>query len=420
MKLRAVLCAAAVTLLVAAAAPAVRAARYPAAIAQTHVKNWAYWGSEGEPKGVTAAWVAQHVTFAQSPAWFARPFKAAGGTYAVAYTDPVKIVTGHKEPLYDVPERGWFHDRDGKRVGRNYGSWGVQHNLNPAAPETQRAFRAQTEALARSAPYDFTEVDDVSWDLANVFYQFSGRGIEAESEAAYQRGMRALLRQSAIPPIINGLTNADQHLHDVSGDVMYLPDVAGGINNEGCLTSTDPPDETRWQFDQNTILYVARHNKWSVCWGISSITHDAHEPRMMFLASWWLTYDPRWSVAFPNFASTSNWFVFPEYEIVPTHPRQSAQANVAELKTRDGSYVREFAACYQHGRAIGACGTFVNPGLSELPLPRAAQAYAERLVLDANNSFEGGRALWARGIPPSLAPRSGIILRKPFAREAGT
>jgi hypothetical protein len=399
-----------------ASGAAALARRVPAAFttdgqSAAHVKTWAYWGQAGEPAGVTSQFIAQNVTFLEADAAHVLPYHAAGGSYAVRYTDPNRVIPGRKEELWDTPEQGWFHDASGKRIWLNYGAaWGIQNLLNPASAVTRNAYTALTQQIAVSAPYDYVEVDDTNFDLAGAFYGFNTAGVEAGSQAAYDTAVDQLLDASAIRPIINGLSNEDGHPGGVSGSTTFLSHADGGIDNEGCLQSTYQKTETQWQFDENTMLATAQAHKLAVCWGRSSVSGDTHPLRLYFAGSWWLTYDPTYSVAFPNFASMHDLFVFPEYDIVPTQPLQSPSSNVTELKSASGVYVREFAQCYQRTVPIGACAAFVNPTASTLPLPARAASYPRSLVLDQNNSFDGGRATWTANAAQRLAPFSAIIV----------
>ena len=74
--------------------------------------------------------------------------------------------------------------------------------------------------------------------------------------------------------------------------------------------------------------------------------------------------------------------------------------------------MREFHACYQNGRAIGACAAVVNPTAHETALPPLATAYTRTLALTHDDLLHGGRADWQRGIPRSIGATSGAILAR--------
>ncbi len=376
----------------------------------THVKTWGYWGQATEPAGVTAAYVASHLTFLEADPSHVSQFHSAGGTYGVKYTDPSRVIPARHEDLWTVPESGWFHDSSGRRIYTYFPGYGTQNMLNPEKSETRNAYVTLTQQIKSSAPYSYVEVDNTYYDLVGAFYGFNTPGVEAGSQSAYDNGIVQLLQGSAVTPIVNGLSNEDGGLNGVSGTKMFLPYAAGGINNEGCLQATYVKSVAQWEFDANTLLYTSAQHKWSVCWPQSAQTSDAHTERLFFLGSWWLTYDPTYSVAFPQFASHSGLFIFPEYAIVPLDPIQTANAHVSGLKDPSGVYVREFAKCYQAGTAIGACAAFVNPSSSKLTLPARAAAYRNMLSLDANNAYDGGKAGWESNSARTIAPLSSVIV----------
>ncbi|MBV8245521.1 MAG: hypothetical protein JOZ38_06350 [Candidatus Eremiobacteraeota bacterium] len=387
----------------------------PPAIARRHVLTWAYWGQSGEDPTLGASWLAAHVDYIETNPTLATRFRSAGGKYAVVYTDPFRVIVARNEPFSDVPENGWFHTETGERVGRQFGGWGVQNLLNPAAPATVSAFAALTRSFTQRFPGVFTHVfvDDVSWDTLNVFYGANARGVEASDDAAYDRAVGELLQRSALPVFFNGLGNQDAHLHDVSGGTVFLNYAAGGVH-EGCffnVRGARTGDE--WRFDENTLLYATSRGKDAVCLDNTSAASSV-AARTYFLPSWWLTFDAAHSMAFENLPSPGNVKVFPEEALVPADPKQTANANVDELKTASGAYARQFGACYKDGALLGACAAVVNPSASAtVEMPSWVHAYSKVLTLDANNSFDGGQARFSAGIPSELEPQHGVIVLRP-------
>ncbi len=377
-----------------------------------HVIDWAYYGFAGEGTAVDPQWMAAHATYVEAPAPFARRFKAAGGNFAVAYTDPFRVIPAHHEPLSDLPESAWFHDASGRRISYRYPGWGVQNQLNPAETHTLAGFRGLTDAIRRSAPFDFIEMDDASFDLDNVFWHFSSRGIETPNESAYDSGVVKLLRAATLPAFVSGFSNADHHLDDRSGNLVFLPYAAGAINNEGCLMSTAPKTERQWSFDQNTLLAITAARKPAVCWGLSPSSGDTRPARAFFYASWLLTYDADYSIAFENFDSADHLSLFPEEELVPRDPVQTARAAIAELKAPAGYYAREFRHCFQAGKPIGSCVTIVNPTNASIPLDSALKGYTDALAFDIHNSAAGGTLSWTSSARPDrLDPHGALVLR---------
>ncbi|MFN2461961.1 MAG: hypothetical protein ABR591_14990 [Candidatus Velthaea sp.] len=372
-------------------------------------KVLAYLGQAGEPP-VTAAWMSQRVYLLEAGAPYARRFRAAGGAHAVAYTDPFRVIPSRHEDLWNTPEDGWLHDATGRRIFYEYPGYGEQNQLNPASPSARAAFRSLVAGIKRNGAFDDIYVDDVSWDLLNVFFHFNAPAVEID-QARYDAAVLHLLRESPLPVLLSGFSNPDEHRDDVSGNMMFLPAAAGGIDNEGCFASKAGKDEQGWKFDANTLLAITAHRKLAICHGQSNLAVDASVPRLFFLASWWLTYDPAYSIALANFANPGNLFVFPEYEIVPTGPLQTARARITELRVVGGAYVRRFRSCYQRGRALGACATAVNPSAQSVVLPSTLGMYTRTLQLDRNNAWNGRAAWTKRSVREVPAGGAAILLR---------
>ena len=132
--------------------------------------------------------------------------------------------------------------------------------------------------------------------------------------------------------------------------------------------------------------------------------------RIYDVASFWLTYDPHWSIASINLDSPDSFTVFPEYEIVPTQPHETARKTIALLRTGSGLYVRRFGSCYQNGAAIGSCAAVVNPTAGFETFPATLSDEHKTLILDNRSEFTGGRATWQAGLPHDLAPLTAAIV----------
>jgi hypothetical protein len=250
--------------------------------------------------------------------------------------------------------------------------------------------------------------------LLGAWWKFDHWGVEVTTNSAYEAGVEELLRSSALPPIFNGLQNNDGGL-PISGDTMYLPYSSGGLN-ENCMQDVLGPMHDRpWLFTENTMLYTTQQHKWAICEAQSTNGNtDNRRDRTYFLASWWLTYDPNYSVAFPRFAlgGTPEVFVFPEYALVPTQPIQTATTSVSNLLTSTGAYARQFAQCFNNGVYVGACAAIVNPSsTATVTLPGwATSSYHHSLALSMNNTYVGGTIWWSSAIPRTLAPMTATIL----------
>jgi hypothetical protein len=376
-----------------------------------HVKVWTFYGELGVATSVPASWMAANSDFVVGPASNITLFHNAGGLFGVSYTDPIDVVPANYEPMWNVPESGWFHDASGKRIYRSLGG-NIQNSLNPKSAYTKSAFNSLTASIAASSRgFNFIEVDNADWDRTSAWWRFNTWGTEITTNTAYTAAVQGLLASSALPTIFNGLHDNAGGLA-VSGDTAFLPYSSGGMSENCMQDAVGPMRDSAWLFSENTILYTTNQHKWAVCEGESTVGGtDNRVDRTYFMASWWLTYDPNYSVAFPAFYSTGGVLVFPEYKIVPVQPLQTAWTNVSYLLTSTGIYARQFGACYQNGVALGACASFVNPSsTASASLPSIAKNYHHILLLDKNNSYSGGVASWGTALPSYLAPGHAVIL----------
>jgi hypothetical protein len=371
----------------------------------THVKNFTFWRQSGIATTVPASWMAEHVTFVEiGRASDARDFKAAGGQYAMVYTDPnYFFVSASYRSHGDFPESAFGHDASGGRISRPQGD-GTEYYLVPNS-QTRDAYRRVTVADAVDA-YDYVIADGVSDSLHTSLYRMSAPPVELRSDAQYIDGMKAALAASAKPVIINGYDNGDP-----LGVETYAssPNIAG-IYGEACLsTDRGPKTGDRWTREADALLFTTAHQRFAFCGGHGNDENN-QAGRLYWLASWWLTFDPDYSVAVEVFESRGKVYVFPESQLVPTSPLQIAGSDINALRAAGGAYVREFRQCYEAGSPIGPCAALVNPSATPVTVPSLSTPYSRSLILDARNLFDGGQIGFSRGVPKTLAPGAAAII----------
>jgi hypothetical protein len=370
-----------------------------------HVKNFTFWKQSSIATNVPAAWMAAHVTFVETGrASDARDFHAAGGQYALVYTDPnYYFLSAGYRSHGDFPDSAFGHDSSGARISRPQGD-GVEYYLAPNA-ETRDAYRRVTLADADDA-YDYVFADGVSDSLSTSLYRMSAPPVELRSDAEYLTGMKAVLGASAKPVIINGYDNGDPR-----GMETYAtsPNIAG-IYGEACLwTDRGAKTGDRWTREADALLFTTAHQRFAFCGGHGK-EQNQQAGRLYWLASWWLTYDPEYSVAVEVFESPRDVYVFPESQLVPTSPVQSAGSDIDALRAAGGAYVREFRRCYDAGSPIGPCAALVNPSAASVTVPSSVLRYSRRLTLDGRNLFDGGQIGFAHGVPATLAPGEAAVV----------
>lgn len=397
-----------------------------------HVRTMAYYSGAGENTGIPASYMAAHVDWIEIGAntSYANSFRSAGGTYALAYTDP-NLIAGCPVPQPNSPgtcsgamgntspESAWLHGPDSTRL---YDSSTGQDELDPASSYTQSAYRSYAESLISGSSVNALVEDNVDplYDASLFEYRFNETPVEITSQsnpAAYWlSGVEALTAAAPEPVIYNGEGEAQTPAMLTAKNVL-------GQMLENCVTSTsyrvnltEGNPAQAWLPDLNALLQATQAGRYAVCLNYSVSGGNTVGDRLYALASWWLTYDPNYSVAFPNFttpdtAGGAPSVLFAEYGIVPEQPLKTATSSVASLQAAGGAYYREFAACYQNGTLIGHCAAVVNPSQSAtVSMPSLSQSYANSLTLDTHSLYNGGEAVWTGSIPSSLPAETGVIL----------
>ena len=355
------------------------------------------------------SWIATWGTWVETnTASNALAFHAAGGKFAVAYTDPnYFIVSPTATDPGNYPESAFGHGSNGGRSQRPEGG-GTEYYLLPNSPGSQSGFQGIAQNIAGGGGFDYLYADGVSDSLSESLYRIAPIPVEITTDAQYVDGMQQLLALSPLPMIINGYNNGDPLREEQ--EYVGAPNIAGVLGEE-CFTSlTFAVQDQRWLSMADALLATTASGHLAVCGGRGALA-DNRPFRTYYLASWWLTYDPAYSVSFEDFSSPGGVLLFPEQLIVPTQPLQNAGADIGALQVAGGAYVRQFGACYYSTLPWGACAAFVNPSSSAtVGMPAAATNYHHALSLDNNNLYNGGQASLSTSIPTSLGPGTAVIL----------
>jgi hypothetical protein len=373
----------------------------------THVTNFTFWQQSGIATQVPAAWVAAWATYAEvGTNAYAQSFHAAGGKYAVAYVNPNYWYTS---PTYTAPgnyaESAFAHTSGGARVWRAQGT-GTEYYLDPNTAASQSGFKAIAQAIKAAGGYDYIYADGVSSNFSISEYHFTGTPVDITTDAQYVGGMKQLLAGSPLPTIANGFMN---------GNPVQEEEYAGasnvaGIFGESCFAGhTNVYTGQHWTDMANGLIYTTAHHVVAICGGRGDFS-DNRSQRMYWLGSWWLTYDPTYSVALEIMGSPGSVYLFAEQTLVPTNPLTTATTSIAQLQTSTGAYAREFGTCYLKGVVFDNCATVVNPTASTVSMPSLHHAYHWSLALDNNNLYDGGAITWTRGVPTSLPSGSAVVM----------
>jgi hypothetical protein len=373
----------------------------------THVTNFTFWQQSGIATQVPAAWVAQWATYVEvGTSAYANAFHSAGGKYTVAYVNPNYWYTS---PTYTAPgnyaEAAFGHTSGGSRVSRAQGT-GTEYYLNPNGGASQSGFTGIANAIRSAGGYNYIYADGVSSNLSISLYHFSGTPVEITTDAQYVGGMKQLLAGSPLPTIANGYMNGNPVQEE---EYVGASNVAG-IFGESCFAGhTNLYTGQHWIDMANALVYTTTHHLVAICGGRGDFA-DNRAQRMYWLGSWWLTYDPTYSVALEIMSSTGGVYLFAEETIVPFNPIQTATTSITQLRRSTGVYAREFAGCYLKGSSWDACAAIVNPTSSTLSIPPLSKPYHWTLTLDNNNLYNGGATSLTHSVPTTLAPGTAVVI----------
>src|SRR5579862_7598168 len=390
----------------------------PASAAPRHVQTFLYYqqsfGKTNVNAQLSAATMVKYADFIESSGFnnaAVNAFKAAGGRYAVTYIDPTFVpycVPPFAEPAgrcagqvgnLNPPAPAWFHDARTERVRREDSFTGeYQEFLNPGSAQARQAVATWMNGyLAKSPRLDFFFADDSGSTLrgpdgsaeSGMFYGFNAVGTEIATDAAWIAAENALFAAAPRRLLLNG----GDGFGPAYGGVFLRNANVAGANHEGCFNASSGLQSDAhglWTRQANGLLADLPFGRFSFCMMNGNPTGDA---RLYTLASWWLTYDPRYSVAAPIAPAADGTTIFPEFEIVPQQPRQTARGSITAL-ARGSVYVREFGACFQSGVSIGRCAAIVNPSLRAVSIPTLGASYSRMLALSGGGVLAGGHADW--------------------------
>jgi hypothetical protein len=367
------------------------------------------WQISGSATQVPASWMAQWATYVLTgQKTYANAFHSAGGKYAMAYTNANYWFTS---PTYTAPggyaASAFAHTSTGARITRSQGS-GTEYYLDPSSSAEQSGYAAITNTIKSQGGFNYVYVDGVSSSLSMSLYRFNGKPVEITTDAEYIAGMKTTMAQSALPTVINGYMNGNP----VQEEQYIGATNIAAIYGESCFTTySGIYTGQTWTDMANALLDTTAHHMTAMCDGKGGLA-DNRALRIYWLASWWLTYDPVYSVAGELITSTANpVYVFPEELLVPLNPVQTA-TTVSTLQTSTGAYARQFNACYYNKNWWGACAAIVNPTSSTVAMPSLTSAYHHSVVLDMNNLYTGGTVSLSTTVPSTLASGQAVILFK--------
>lgn len=402
----------------------------PRPTAPLHVPNYGYYEGLHQNERIPASWMAAHFTFTEqgSDYSFGARFVAAGGKYALFYTDTNLVPYcnfpapyGCRGPLGSAPgmtarESAWMHDSSGKRlvVGGCSGS-SCQEVLNPADALTRSSYAALADGFTGNAmfvddtggtidptPPGFNDYDIYKYGA--LPHEYCAGMAPAQCEALnprYIADMAGLIESGNKPVCFNGGAGPE-NLVLLAASPKIMCSVV-----EGAMPTTISTSE--FVRIESYLIAVAAMHKYAVSLDYPGSNFAAD--RAFAQAAYWLTYDGTYSTIWQTVGmSSGDGGIMPEHGLVPGAPLSTGAA-VTAYQAAPGVFAREFASCALDGKVFGSCVAIVNTTAATISLPQMRQRYAQAEDFsDTTSWYDGGTVRWTT-IPATIGAHSGLILR---------
>lgn len=411
----------------------------PPSAVPSHVHGAMAWYEGGNLNmDISGTWMAQHYDITEqgdAGGAFANSFMAAGGKYAIDYSDPEIVplcnspfatVNGAKpgtcagplSPNLNGVESAWLHDAKGNRLHvtaygtQTQGNW--QDRVNPSYSGLASAYHAWESSLLPGTRWNAFEIDDFqSGYVPSYFtYKFGARSREfdalgANANATWLAAQEKIIAAAPKPVFLNGILSYNM------SKVVSLPNVLG-VMLESCATTTNTTGivGSTWIANMNELLQVTALNRRAVCINYGTTLSLSTAQRIYGLASWWLTYNANYSANLIDIPTADGHEVYPEHGIMVYAPLTTATSNnITTLRTSTGVYLREFTYCYVNKVAIGACAAEVNIDGVSHTLPATHFKYAHYLKLTTTSWYKGGAVSWTAGTFTTLPAHTARIVK---------
>jgi len=365
------------------------------------------------PTRVSLPFAAHYLTWAQPDGRDAARVRAAGIKITL-YTDPnIQYAPNNYAPLLTNDEATFLRDCSGHRATiDDYQMTGYLMDFR-----SQRFVNVwDTYVDSVRSQFDALFVDDL-FSAVQYWKEYKSAPCGLTRDA-WSDATAALFRDTRAPIIFNNLAVHSGQSDDPRPDPLMhkaldFPNVIGGMY-ELCFTN-DPRHKdggAQWLRASNSQIYtITRHKLW-FCFSEEdkpADTDSSRDARLYLYASFLLGYDFKYSVLRSSYTDPQEFNVDPETGLVPTQPKESAQDTIETLRSSGGTYVREFGACYFHGKPIGPCASAVNSD-DNSTFSLNLSGYGHTVVLTGGGVAAGGRVTFNGPPPPtSLPPTTAII-----------
>jgi|SRR5579884_205468 len=233
------------------------------------------------------------------------------------------------------------------------------------------------------------------------------------SQSTYISATNSVDTNLHIPILFNGFGNVTVPSSQTS--LLTPSNVLGGMC-EICLsghnnrTNTDyVVTDSKWQGEEQAeIATVAKHKLYWVYARATGSAASSIKSRMYVIASFLMTYDPKYAMLQEAYSTANGFKVEPETGLVPMSPLTTSSTIGGYLRS-GGAYMREFGACYYRGVNKGRCAVVVNSkGSGSVTVPTTY--YHHSMTLSGGGVSSGGTVSFSASRPSSLAAGTGAIL----------
>jgi uncharacterized membrane protein len=319
------------------------------------------------------------------------------------------------------------------------GAW-IQKVGNPASTTLRAAAVAAVRSqLAAAGPLDVIEIDDANtpdeyygqgmcWGIgrpAGSSYACSsapGGSAAAPFAASYSRtqwqaGEAGLAAALPLPVVFNGL-NGFSTTESEAAAVGPVTTVGNGWGGEcdTCFYTQNVGSRTGAVLDHqlSSLMDVVSAGR-NVILLNESVTDVA--VRETAVADAMLVYDPdRLYVANQPCGTLSHIHACAEQGLTFYAPLRPYPSGPGALRAPGGTYVREFAACFDRGKPVGPCASVVNPDANAShAMPALTFAYRHTLQLHGSGPCAcygdtGSVAVDGPAPPATLPPAGAVVL----------
>jgi hypothetical protein len=380
----------------------------PSPISQQHVLTKDYLYIADGSTTVSPSQAAPYLNWAESTPAYANSI-AAARIRVQMYVDPNRTEPG--QSLYTSDRSTFAQACSGTVVTDLYKGSLAQYVMNPSSTDLQALFHNTMVSEIGSTDVSQLFVDD-SGPLSDfTSTPFSPSLPCGYTDAQWTSGGIALDNAAPLPVVINGLNALDGHNPSLGIGLLAGSNTVGG-NFEGCYSDSDSAENDGWLWaaTENTELEVNAMSKSFSCLSTNLDAASSSIPsRLYTLASFLLSYNPATSVLWEEFATPSNFHVFPEAQLVPLDPVNAAPTSVSGLLAAGGAYARQYNECFLAGNFVGPCAVVVNPD-SSAPVVFPYPQYHHTLVISGNGVLDGGSVATNGPPPPTYLPALGSAI----------